>query len=335
MYNQIKKDFKIKDLKNNKIYKLNKKRYILKRNILRSLNLKKKSFTQTQTANTFEQVWKYIGPLENDKKLRKFNLRFLKQYFPNHHKIANSIKNGSKLLDVACGNSRMINNFFGKKLSKLKLYGADITNNAVTQSYSFFKGKKIDGNFLQEDINDLPFKKNFFDVIFSPTSLMHTDSVEKSILDLSKLLKKNGMFICWLYNKQPPIRNFTDKLVKNYLMKFSSPKAFNKLYPLTKFGLELGKIKKKISISEDIKFLGIPKGSYSVQYFFYYYILKAFFNKNIKKISRVNAHNFDWHAPANAHCHSRKEIKLFFKRAGLKAKIVTETPSALAIIAKK
>ena len=55
MYNQIKKDFKIKDLKNNKIYKLNKKRYILKRNILRSVNFKKKSFTQTQTKNTFEQ----------------------------------------------------------------------------------------------------------------------------------------------------------------------------------------------------------------------------------------------------------------------------------------
>ena len=35
------------------------------------------------------------------------------------------------------------------------------------------------------------------------------------------------------------------------------------LRPLTKLGIELGKIQKKIDIKEPIQILGIPKGKYS------------------------------------------------------------------------
>jgi hypothetical protein len=61
----------------------------------------------------------------------------------------------------------------------------------------------------------------------------------------------------------------------------SPEEGFEAVKPLTQLGIALGKIKEEIDIPEDIPWLGIKKGRYNLQRFFYYHIMKLFYNPSL------------------------------------------------------
>lgn len=75
------------------------------------------------------------------------------------------------------------------KLNLERLYGVD--NNKQLVNIARKKGLKT----YFSDIEELPFKKEFFDVIISIDSIEHVESREKTMKEIKRVLKKNGKVV--------------------------------------------------------------------------------------------------------------------------------------------
>ena len=103
---------------------------------------------------------------------------------------------------------------------------------------------------------------------------------------------------------------------------------------ITKFGRDISKEKIIIKISEDIPFLGIKKGSYDLQRFFYNNFFKCFWNDEWG-FDYSNMVNFDWYHPKFAWRHTKDEIKGWCNEMKLKVKFLKESDAGYTCLAKK
>ena len=69
-------------------------------------------------------------------------------------------------------------------------------------------------HFLQADLRQLPFKRKFFDFIYSDQVLHHTKNTGTSFKYLTKFLKNNGHISIYVYKKKAPIREYVDDFVR-------------------------------------------------------------------------------------------------------------------------
>lgn len=112
-------------------------------------------------------------------------------------------KNG-RVLDVGCG-----------PLIWPSYLPTDIrTAIGIDPSPSKFKGK-----FVQTMAEDMPFEDNYFDSVICATSLDHVFDLEKTLSEISRVLKNNGYFFLWC-NKDLSLKTKIGvqfKKYKNYI----------------------------------------------------------------------------------------------------------------------
>lgn len=290
---------------------------------------------QAQTQTTFGYKWSRKDTYESDS-LKAFVKNWLiERYCDNNPAIINEwLKGGSKIiLDAGCGSGLSASLLFGKVLNKNDYLGVDISE-SVFIAKEKFEEEGITGDFLQASILDLPIDDECVDVIFSEGVMHHTDSTEKTLKYLTKKIKSGGLFMFYVYAKKAVIREFVDDHIRNELNKYSDEEAWEKLKPLTKLGIELGKIKEKIEVPEDIPFLGIKKGSYDLQRFFYWNIFKAYYREDFD-LEEMNHVNFDWYRPSNCQRHTKEEIMKYCDEAGLNIEHFNTQEAGFTIVARK
>lgn len=99
-----------------------------------------------------------------------------------------------KCLDVGCGYGRIAEKI-AKQCPQVFIYGVDISSTFV----SLFNNKlKKRGKAYVSDIRNLPFKDNFFDVIWVVVSFMYLEKnsdQEKGMRELFRVLKPDGKLI--------------------------------------------------------------------------------------------------------------------------------------------
>lgn len=100
------------------------------------------------------------------------------------------IKKNQKVLEIGCGTG-----IFTEKLSKT---GAQIT--AVDISPYFIKKakKKVDAEnvkFIVDDVEHLNFSDNSFDCVVGSSILHHLLNLENGLLEIKRVLKKNGKIV--------------------------------------------------------------------------------------------------------------------------------------------
>jgi len=138
------------------------------------------------------------------KKEIKLHEKIVKDYDKRHHyefskyyhhywnnqiiKMTNADKNAC-VLDYGCGTGILLEDLV-KKYSQV--YGIDVSPDMI-------KRIKINNNNLKS-INvtcgeNLPFKDNFFNVIFCRGSLHHVENLEKGISEIFRVLKNEGELI--------------------------------------------------------------------------------------------------------------------------------------------
>lgn len=101
-------------------------------------------------------------------------------------------KKGKKLLDVACGIG-----YFMVRANEmgLKTTGVDISDKAVKYA------KKMTGSpVFRSKAEKLPFKNNTFDFVTCIGSLEHFEDPEKSLHEMSRVLKKDGVSLIHVPN---------------------------------------------------------------------------------------------------------------------------------------
>jgi len=189
-------------------------------------------------------------------------------------------------------------------------------------------------HFLQADLRQLPFKKSFFDYIYSDQVLHHTKNTGTSFKYLTKFLTNSGHISIYVYNKKAPVREYVDDYIRNKTVKMTTVECTEFSKQMAFLGKSLAQLKKKIKIPHDIPLLGVKAGEYDVQRFVYWHFLKCFWDES-DNFERSVGVNFDWYSPKFAFRHTPKEVKTWFKESKLKITNFKEIESGISVTGKK
>lgn len=103
------------------------------------------------------------------------------------------INEESIILDVGCGGGKTIHTM-SDKISKGKIYGIDISEEAVKSSIEENKNKVRIGQVVisQGDVANLSFEEEYFNFVTSMQTHIYWQEIEKGFQEIYRVLKKNG-----------------------------------------------------------------------------------------------------------------------------------------------
>jgi SAM-dependent methyltransferase len=286
-----------------------------------------------------EQVQKVFGykwtrqDWGHERKSRKFYARWVRESFHCHsdREFFKLFETCHHILDAGCG-SGFVSSYLAPSLKESLFFNVDISS-SIDVALRYSRGYP-NALFVQADINQLPFDYEMFEAIISLGVLHHTPDTFRSLSNLVPYLKKGGQFLLYVYKKKPPIREFTDDFLREYISALPPKKAWEEAVRLTKLGKYLSRLKLTLNIPEDIPLLGVQKEKIDLQRFFYWHILKCFWNEEMNFNYNVTI-NFDWYYPKYAHRHTEDEIRSWLKKLNLSLEMLNDVESGFYIIAKK
>lgn len=304
----------------------------LRGGILRATSLL--SPAQAQTAETFGFKWSRRDTFESEA-MRGSIRRWLIERYGDLEDAAwwGELGESPTVLDAGCGAGLAALELFGTRLHNVHYVGMDVSP-AVDVAAERFAERDLPGGFVQADLAEPPFADGTLDVVFSEGVLHHTDSTERALKRLARLLRPGGRFLFYVYRRKGPIREFTDDYVRDRLQGLEPEEAWARLLPLTKLGKALGDLHIEVDVPEDIDLLEIPAGRIDVQRLFYWHVCKAYHRDDLE-LEELNHINFDWFAPRNAHRQSPGEVREWCREAGLEILREDVQEAGITVAARK
>lgn len=123
-----------------------------------------------------------------------------KYLWPEIKTFSHYIKDNQKILDLGCGNGRLLNLLNDYNIEYI---GVDNSKELIKEA-----GKKHpEGNFKIAQLTSLPFTANKFNLIFSIAVIHHLPSQEKrreAVREIKRVLKKEGLLIVSVWNLNRP-----------------------------------------------------------------------------------------------------------------------------------
>ena len=290
---------------------------------------KTKDFVKTEEA--FSAKWKKHHKNHQEKDWVDFQRKwFLDRYGWKTKKIFDDFLNTKNMiLDAGTGIGNSAKFLSTNKNSQVIALDA---SDSIDFAYSKY-GKLPNVHFIQADLRQLPFKRNFFDYIYSDQVLHHTKNTGTSFKYLTKFLTNSGHISIYVYNKKAPVREYVDDYIRKKTVKMSTSECTEFSKQMAYLGKSLAKLNKKIKIPQNIPILGVKAGEYDVQRFIYWHFLKCFWDES-DNFERSVGVNFDWYSPKFAFRHSPKEVRTWFKDAKLKIVNFKEIESGISVTGK-
>lgn len=133
--------------------------------------------------------------------------------------IAKDERKKIKVLDLGCGAG---NNAKFLAENGFSVYGADGSETVVKACEEKFKLCGLSGEFIAADLINLPYKKNFFDLVVDRESLYANkfSGIKAIIRSVRDKLKKNGLIVSFIYNTYHSDREFGEEIEPNTYEKF-------------------------------------------------------------------------------------------------------------------
>ncbi len=292
------------------------------------------SSRQKQTQDVFGFKWKKEDTFNSAVSLERMR-NWLMERYQDPQKWLNEVSAEKPLvMDAGCGAGMSGFEYWKDVLGSIRYFGVDISEAVDVAQKRFAELGYSNGSFMQENIADVPFAPETFDIIFSEGVLHHTDDTRKTFGHLSQTLKKGGLFMFYVYREKGPIREFTDDYIRDHLQSVSPEDGWEQLKGLTQLGIDLGKLDMEINIPQDIPILDIPAGRINLQRLFYWHVFKAFYDPKLT-FDEMHHINFDWYAPRNAHRHTVEEVRTWCAENGLEVLMEKEELAGITCIAKK
>ncbi len=175
----------------------------------------------------------------------------------------------------------------------------------------------------QADLLSLPFREEYFDIIFSNGVLHHTASAPEAFDSLCRHLKPGGLIGIYIYNVKPMLREMADTEIRKTTTQwtFDEVREFSK--SMTSLGKSFAAYDEPLIIEDDIPLLGIKKGRYKLQKFVYDHFVKCFYNREFGD-EYSDLVNVDWYHPQNASHHTREEIERWFDKNSIGNVVFTD-----------
>jgi SAM-dependent methyltransferase len=294
----------------------------------------KTSDCQKQTEETFGFKWKKEDTFDSRASTKRMRKWLFEKYNDPQDWLSLILNKNPLVLDAGCGAGLSGFEYWGGVMSRIRYLGVDISEACYVAAKRANEKKYNRAVFMRSNIDQLPFESPLFDLIFSEGVLHHTDSTKNSFKHLCKFLRPEGLFMFYIYRKKGPIREFTDDYIREKLQAISPEQAWKAIEPLSKLGIELGKLNVEIDVPESIDILGLPCGKINLQRFFYWHICKAFYDPSLT-FDEMHHINFDWFAPKNAHRHTVDEVKDWCRTQKLEIQHMKEEISGITCVAKK
>ncbi len=304
---------------------------VLRDGILRGLDVA--SSGQRHTSGVFGFKWQQRASFESPASLARMREWLIERYGDPRQSSWLAGTARPVVVDAGCGAGMSALELFDGVFERMRYIGTDISE-AVDVARARFAERNIAAGFLQADLHALPFAPGSLDVIFSEGVLHHTDSTERALAHLARLLKPGGRIMFYVYRKKGPIREFADDYVRAKLRDLPPEEAWQALRPLTELGIALGQLGAEIELKEPIDILEIPAGGIDVQRLFYWHVLKAFYRPDLT-FDEMHHINFDWYAPENAHRQSPDEVRRWCAESGLAIERERIEESGITIVARK
>ncbi|WP_048197133.1 methyltransferase domain-containing protein [Candidatus Nitrosotenuis uzonensis] len=300
------------EIKSGSLICKNRHKFYIEKGIPKMIVDKSSGFSVTEKA--FSKKWsKYYTDFQSKKWYDFTEKWFLERFgWKNVSEFNKFLSSKKFILDAGTGIGNSAKRFSANPKSQVF---------AIDASDSIFFAQKKYGSipnvhFIQADILQLPFKKNFFDFICSDQVLHHTKSTRLAFKKLVNHLKKKGVLSVYVYRKKGPLREFADDFIREKTTRMSEKDCLRFSEDMSMLGRELSKLKKTISIKRDIPILNIKAGKYDVQRFFYWNFIKCFWDQE-NDFKRSVGVNFDWYFPKFAWRHTPDEVKKWHKQFGL------------------
>lgn len=200
---------------------------------------------------------------ELDKYLMKNYYLNISEFLLDEIKRYNNISEKSKILDIGCGSGEYLI-FLNNNFKKGRYYGIDISQSAIDQAINNLKKNKFNFfgdpylrdftykvnaenfEFSKTNGTDLPFQKNYFDIVYILMTLHHTYKYESLIKEAHRVLKNDGILVIVDLKGQSEITKIFMKTIFRTIPKFLTKKIFK-----NDLVLENGKIPFRSDVSFD------------------------------------------------------------------------------------
>lgn len=155
---------------------------------------------------------------------------------PYVHQIISSKGKGLKILDVGCG-AGFLTNYLASHGELVT--GVDLSKESLEVAKKHDTSKTV--NYIHANATKLPFPDASFDVVTCMDFLEHVDIPEVVVAEISRVLKKDGLFIFHTFNRnilsKPVVIKGVELLVKNTPKHLHVYELFIKPSELTNFCL--------------------------------------------------------------------------------------------------
>lgn len=148
--------------------------------------LNKTTFTLLKSANVKERIeflyW-WIKKVEE----RKLTNHHYEPFYTNYFELPKNFYNDKVIMDIGCGPRGSLEWADNTK----ERYGLD----PLAKKYLKLGADQHAMQYVEGVSENIPFENDYFDVITSFNSLDHVEDVEKSIIEIERVLKPNGVFL--------------------------------------------------------------------------------------------------------------------------------------------
>lgn len=262
-----------------------------------------------QTVKSFAQKW------EKHDYYRRHTAGFYTEWYVDRYGFGTEdglrafLTGKRNVLDAGTGSGRDAANFARLTEEPTQVWGVDTAYVSLERAREEIGDPRI--GFVNADINRLPFPDGFFDVISCDQVIHHTPDPPATFANLRDKLATGGTICCYVYRKKAVIREFVDDYVRDRVADLPIDEALAAMTGITALGKALAELDQTLEVTEDIPVLGIRKGTYDLQRFVHYNIMKCFHNAEFDDFTN-NIVNVDWYHPRYCFRYTPEEFRAWF-----------------------
>jgi SAM-dependent methyltransferase len=287
---------------------------------------------EVATDETFAFKWQLIGAsygYEEQTRSTRQNWYLERFGFDTRDRLLEFLQSKTLILDAGTGSG--VDSALFAESGKVVI-AADLSQQAALATYRHL-GHLANVHVLQADLRQLPFEAGIFDYISCDQVLHHTPNTADSFAALVRYLRHDGYIAIYVYKRKSPVREFTDDYIRQYTTQLTATECYEFCQAITSLGKALSDLRTEVIIPVDIPLLDIKAGPQDVQRFFYWNVMKCFWNDDYDFITNTVI-NFDWYHPHYAWRHTPEEVQSWLNLHGLEVVSFEVVPSGIAALGK-